>query len=106
MMAKSIAKGMTEATIKPALKLPRNKTKTKITINAPSNKLVETVLTVFSISLVLSTNTSIFTPFGKDFSMDFIFSFTRSITRTAFSPFCIKTTPPTVSPFPFLVIAP
>ena len=105
-IAKSIANGMTEATIKPARKLPKKSTKTRITINAPSNKLVETVLTVFSINFVLSTNTSILTPCGNDFSMDLILFFTWSITCTAFSPFCIKTTPPTVSPFPFLVIAP
>ena len=53
-MANNIAKGMTEATIKPALKLPNNNTKTKITINAPSIKFVETVEIALSTNLVRS----------------------------------------------------
>ena len=36
-IANSMDKGITEETINPALKLPRKKTSTKITIKAPSN---------------------------------------------------------------------
>ena len=42
--ANSIDNGMAEATINPALRFPRNSTKTKITINAPSIKFFSTVL--------------------------------------------------------------
>ena len=39
-MANNNANGITEATTKPALQLPSSNTKMKITINAPSIKLV------------------------------------------------------------------
>ena len=42
--AKSKARGMAEATMSPARKLPRNKTSTKITIKAPSIRFFSTVL--------------------------------------------------------------
>jgi hypothetical protein len=41
--ANSIDNGITEATIKPARRFPRNKIRTKITINAPSSKFLVTV---------------------------------------------------------------
>jgi hypothetical protein len=53
--ANNMDKGIAEATIKPARKFPRNKTKTKITINAPSNQdfsLLLTYSTVYQISSV------------------------------------------------------
>ena len=53
-MANSNANGITEATIKPALKLPSSKTKTKITIKAPSNKFFETVPIALSTNFVRS----------------------------------------------------
>ena len=55
---------MTEATTNPALKLPKNRINTKITINAPSNKFLETVPIALSTILVLSKNGSITTPSG------------------------------------------
>ena len=42
--ANSIAKGIADATINPALKFPKKRTKTKMTINAPSIKFFSTVL--------------------------------------------------------------
>ena len=42
-MAKSMESGITEATINPALKLPKNRIKIKITIKAPSIRFRETV---------------------------------------------------------------
>ncbi len=42
-IAKSIESGITEATINPPLKLPRKRISTKITIKAPSVRLVVTV---------------------------------------------------------------
>ncbi len=42
-MANNIASGITEATNNPARKLPRNSTRTKMTISAPSNKFFSTV---------------------------------------------------------------
>ena len=66
-MAKSIDNGITDETIKPALKFPRKNTSTKITINAPSNKLVSTVLIALLTILVLSKNGSMTTPSGNIF---------------------------------------
>ena len=66
-MANNIAKGITEATNKPALKFPKNKTNTKITIKAPSNKFCSTVPMALFTILVLSKNGSITTPSGNDF---------------------------------------
>ena len=60
-------KGIAEATIKPALKLPRNRIKTKITINAPSIKFVSTVLIARFTRSVLSKNGSIMTSSGSEF---------------------------------------
>ena len=46
--ANSIAKGIAEATINPALKFPKKSTNTKITINAPSIRFFSTVLIALS----------------------------------------------------------
>ena len=62
-------KGMVEATIKPPRQLPNKKISTKITINAPSIRLVETVEVVSPINLLRSNNGSIMTPSGNDFSI-------------------------------------
>ena len=97
-MAKSIDKGMTEETIKPALRLPRKNTRTKITMSAPSNKLVSTVLMALFTILVLSKNGSITTPSGNIFCISAILSFTLFTTKEAFSPFSIITTAPATSP--------
>ncbi len=65
MIANNMESGMTEATKKPARKFPRNSTSTKITINAPSTRLVITVemelLTIF----VRSRKGSMMTPSGN-----------------------------------------
>ena len=66
-MANNMAKGITEATINPALKFPKKTTNTKTTINAPSNKFFSTVPMALFTILVLSKNGSITTPLGKDF---------------------------------------
>ena len=67
--ANNIAKGITEATINPALQFPRNKIRIKITINPPSIRLVVTVPIAVEISLSLSRNGRMITPSGNDFSI-------------------------------------
>ncbi|MNU83141.1 hypothetical protein D3C71_728350 [compost metagenome] len=104
--AKSSAKGMTEATTKPARQFPNNNTRMKMTIKAPSIRFFSTVLIALSMSLVLSLKASIATPSGSDFSICVIFSFTRFTTSELFSPLSIMATPLTSSPFPSLVTAP
>ena len=91
-------KGITEDTIKPALKLPKKNTSTNTTISAPSNKLVSTVLMALFTILVLSKNGSITTPSGSIFCISAILSFTLFTTNEAFSPFNIITTAPATSP--------
>ena len=91
--------GITEATTKPALRFPKNKINTKITIKAPSNKLVATVLMALFTIFVLSKNGSITIPSGSDFSIEAILAFTLSMTNLLFSPFNIITTAPATSPF-------
>ena len=66
-MAKSMDKGITEDTIRPALKLPKKNTSTNTTISAPSNKLVSTVSMALLTILVLSKNGSMTTPSGSIF---------------------------------------
>ena len=56
---------MTDATTNPALKLPKNKIKIKITINAPSNKFLETVPIALSTIFVRSKKGSMTTPSGS-----------------------------------------
>ncbi|MNX09611.1 hypothetical protein D3C86_393420 [compost metagenome] len=68
-MAKSIANGITEATINPALRFPKNNTKIKTTIKAPSIKFFSTVPMALSTILVLSKKGSIFKPSGRIFSI-------------------------------------
>ena len=97
-IAKSIDKGMTEETINPALKLPRKNTSTKMTIKAPSNKFVSTVLMALLTILVLSKKGSITTPSGNIFCISAILSFTLLTTKEEFSPFNIITTAPATSP--------
>ena len=60
-------RGMVDATINPPLQLPSKKTKMKITINAPSIRLVLTVPVVLAINLLRSSNGSMMTPSGSDF---------------------------------------
>ena len=105
-MANNNANGITEATTKPALQLPRSKTKMKTTINAPSIRLVCTVLIALSTKTVLSINASISTPSGSDFLICSILSFTTLTTSPLFSPLSIITIPETSSPLPSLVTAP
>ena len=104
--AKSNAKGMVDATIKPPRKLPKKITKTKITISAPIPRFSATVLVVLLIILLRSRKGLMTTPSGNDFCIKAIRSFTAFITSLEFSPFSIITMPPTASPFPSLVKAP
>ncbi len=94
-----MANGITEATTKPALRLPKNITKTKITIKAPSSKLVSTVVMALLTILVLSRKASISTPSGNDFLISSILVFTLFITSLLLAPFNIITTPPATSPW-------
>ena len=105
-MAKSMDKGITEETIKPALKLPKKNTSTNTTISAPSNKLVSTVLMALFTILVLSKNGSMTTPSGNIFCISAILSFTLFTTKEEFSPFSIITTAPATSPSSLYVMAP
>ena len=103
--ANSIAKGITEATIKPERIFPRKRTKTNITINAPSIKFFCTVLMALSTNSLLSRKGSISTPSGKVFRIWSILSFTRPTTSEALLSFNSNTIPPTAS-LSFLVSAP
>ena len=66
-IAKSIAKGITEATKIPARKFPRKRTNTKMTINAPSKRFFSTVPIALLTIFVRSRNGSMITPSGKVF---------------------------------------
>ena len=65
--ANNMAKGITEATKKPARIFPKNKINTNNTINAPSIKLVSTVPIALFTILVRSKNGSRITPSGSVF---------------------------------------
>ncbi|MNV58357.1 hypothetical protein D3C71_1507250 [compost metagenome] len=67
LMAKSRDSGMTEATIKPALRLPRNSTRTSMTMRAPSKRLCSTVPMALFTIFVRSRKGSIRTPLGSVF---------------------------------------
>ena len=88
---------MAEATIKPALKLPRKSIKTKITINAPSKRLLFTVLIALLTKPVLSIKASISISAGNDFFIVAILSFTLPTTAALLAPLSIITIPPTAS---------
>ena len=105
-IAKSIASGITDATINPALTLPKKSTRMNITISAPSSRFFSTVLMALFTIFVLSRNGSIFTPSGKFFSICAIRSFTALITVDEFWPFSIITTAPATSPSSLKHIAP
>ena len=66
-IANNIANGITDATIKPARRLPKKRTKIKTTIKAPSNKLTSTVLIVLSTIFLRSKKGSITIPSGNVF---------------------------------------
>ena len=106
----NIARGITDATINPALKFPKKKIRTKSTINAPSSKFVPTVeIELFTI-FVRSIKGSRITPSGSVFSICAIRSLMFLTTTLLLAPFNIITTAPETSPdcTPFLlkVIAP
>jgi hypothetical protein len=65
--AKSIARGITEATIRPALIFPSNKTRMKITIKAPSIRFLETVPIARPTRSDRLRKGSSLTSFGSDF---------------------------------------
>ena len=98
--------GMADATIKPALKFPRNSINTKITMSAPSIKFFSTVPIALFTRSVLSKNGSIITSSGSDACTVFIRSFTLATTAELLAPFTINTIPPTTSFSPLYVIAP
>ena len=104
--ANSNESGIVDATINPPRQFPNRKTNIKMTINAPSIKLVVTVLVVLAIKELLSKKGSIVTPSGSDFPISCIRFLTAVITLSEFAPFSIKIIPPTASPFPSLVNAP
>ena len=106
MTAKSIDNGITEATISPARRLPRNNTRTKTTINAPSKRLISTVLMALFTILVLSRNGSIITPSGSVFSITLMRSLTSLMTFDEFSPLSIITIAPATSPLSLKHMAP
>ena len=105
-MAKSMDKGITEATTKPALRFPRKRIRIKITLNAPSIRLVETVLIALSTNFLRSRNGSISTPSGRVFLICSILALTALITSEELAPFSIITIPVTISPSPLRVAAP
>ena len=97
-IAKSIAKGMTEAT-KNLRENFRGIKRTKTTINAPSKGFFDGSNRIIFTILVRSRNASIFTPSGKVFG--FLHSgFYFAITSLEFAPFIIITTAPATSPLP------
>ena len=104
--AKSSDSGIAEATISPARKFPRNRTKTRTTISAPSTKFVSTVRIARSTKFVRSRKGSTIISGGSDFCIVTIFSLTRFTTSAEFSPFSIITIPPTASLSPLYVKAP
>ncbi len=65
--AKSSDSGIVDATISPPRQLPKRITKTKMTISAPSIRLVATVLVVLRIKSLRSMKVSMCTPSGNDF---------------------------------------
>ena len=67
--------GITEATIKPARKFPKKRTKMNITINAPSIKFLLTVWIALSTIFVRSKNASMTTPLGSVFWISAILAF-------------------------------
>ena len=97
--ANNMESGITDATTSPARRFPKKRIKTKMTIKAPSNKLVATVLIALFTILVLSRKGSTTTPSGRDFCISLILFFTPSITFLLFSPFSIITTAPATSPW-------
>ena len=97
-MAKSMANGITDATIKPARQFPRNNTNTKITIKAPSIRLLRTVWMALLTILVRSRKGSMIMPSGKVFLMSLIRSFTSWITWLLLAPLSIITIAPATSP--------
>ena len=82
-MANNIESGITEATMSPARRLPSNKTRIKITINAPSSRFLETVLMARPTRSERFRNGSIVTPLGNDLCMD-------RILASTFKPFRIN----------------
>ena len=104
--ANNIAKGIADATISPARRLPRKSTNTKITINAPSIKFFSTVPIALLTNSVLSKYGSIKISSGSECWMIGIFALIRLTTSLLFSPFNIITTPPTASTLPLKVSAP
>ena len=106
MTANNIANGMTDATNKPARKLPRKSTRTNTTINAPSSRFFSTVpmalFTIFERSRKASTTM----PSGKVCWIWAIRAFTFLMTSLLFAPFNIITIPPETSPLSSKHIAP
>ena len=106
MNAKSIASGMTEATISPARTLPRKIISTRKTMMAPSIRLLTTVEMFRLTSSERFRYGSMLMPSGNKCCI-FSTRFSSScVTTLALAPFSIMAIPPTHSPFPSIVIAP
>ncbi len=105
--SKQHGKGITEATIRPALKLPRSSTNTKMTISAPSARFLITVLMALSTRFCPVRNASMHPRLqAVSFSIWAMRSFTLAMTSEQLAPFSISTIAPTTSPSLFLVMAP
>ena len=106
MKPKSMASGMTEATISPALTLPRKTISTMKTMNAPSMRFFTTVEMLRFTNSVRLRYGSIVTPSGN-ICCTFSTRFSSSrVTTLALAPLSIMAIPPTHSPFPSIVMAP
>ncbi|MNL00965.1 hypothetical protein D3C87_1214170 [compost metagenome] len=82
--AKSMDNGIAEATIKPARRLPKKMTKTKITISAPSIKFFSTVPMARLTKSVRSEKASTTISFGSDCLIRSSFSLTAATTSAEF----------------------
>ncbi|MNI10268.1 hypothetical protein D3C73_633720 [compost metagenome] len=97
-IAKSMARGMTEATSNPARTFPKKRTSTNTTMSAPSKRFVCTVLIALLTILVRSRKGSMMTPFGRVFLISSTLALTSVITWLLLAPLSIMTTAPATSP--------
>ena len=106
MNPKSMARGITDATISPALTFPRNMISTRNTIMAPSIRFFITVDMFLFTSSERFRYGSTVTPSGSIFCTLATRFSSSPVTTLAFAPLSIIAIPPTHSPSPSFVIAP
>ena len=106
MKPKSMARGMTEATIMPARTLPRKMMRTRKTISAPSIRLYMTVDIFRLTSSERLRYGSMLTPSGSIFCTFATRASSSLVTTLALAPLSIMAIPPTHSPSPSMVMAP